>query len=170
MVAYSFTAMHQSSCDPSPAPPAPPHHLCLFACHIQAGWPFCCLSVHVSIPSLAPLTPYLLSSARGGGIRGESKAETPPPPPPGIVRCVFFLASSAEDGSSLSESISPLAPGVTHICWRSGGGIVTLNQSNLSKPALGNGCTGEPLQRWKQHFDTRLQWTHSNNRTIHKRL
>lgn len=97
MVGYSFTAMHQFSCDSSPAPP---DHLCLFACHIQAAWPFSCLSVYM-YPSLpwVLFIPYLLSSARGGS-RSEEREQgwdsssqppafNPSPHPPGIARCDF---------------------------------------------------------------------------------
>lgn len=97
MVGYSFTAMHQFSCDSSPAPP---DHLCLFACHIQTGWPFPCLSVYM-YPSLPRVlftpVPVVICQRREriGGERARVRLLQPTtsfqskPPPTGIARCDF---------------------------------------------------------------------------------
>lgn len=70
MAGYSFTAMHQFSCDSSPDPPDP--H-CLFACHIQLAWPFFCLSIYIYpfCPLGSPTPPtrchvWTEKGARGG--------------------------------------------------------------------------------------------------------
>lgn len=142
MAGYSFTAMHQFSCGSSQGP-SDPH--CLFACHIQPAWPFCCLSVHiykyiyiyVSHPLSGCLTPYLVSCTEGGsGMMGErSKGETPTashqlsiqtsPLSSGSTAPCFSLSSwlsgmTGEDHTPPGESISSLGFGVTHSWLTSG--------------------------------------------------
>lgn len=65
MAGYSFTAMRQFSCDSSSGPPNP---CCLFAWHIQAAWPFSCLSVYrCPLPPLGTPCPRRRCHVDGGG-------------------------------------------------------------------------------------------------------